>query len=1018
MSFQIGDGIALGRLAADLYKHGYKVAKTAPTEFSDLLSELWIIRNILYRVCEKLNAQGRANDEIALAALERTGRALEELKPLIRKYECIASTDKRAYVKRIRFAVEKDKIDQSKLDLRNSWNLLYQVIDLPPPEIERMATSPNPSQGSGEALSTVENQPATGQKGETQDDTLVPRVRLTSLQKHKPDTTKGEKLSSSPHDYRQSLQSSTRGSMNGSSSSSARPESTSESHVSSISSNETPPRADRLITLSKQHQDAMSRRLSKRVDRHIKKKVPVFEEHAAPLDMPNAAEKCLSQAVWWLLKSQTVRRALRSHPPDTDWPLETSIGQVNIDLLKSYSITKDILDNRVESEQAIQETHWKTLQDLVTAIDREMAELGSEWNAPRVKTGDDDDDELDLSFEEQLYQPAEFARPYALDTFDEDGPDRWLKVHQADFAVDGDRIIFRTFVDGKIGEPSKSRKSVTAPYLLIMWCNRASSEISVSLLNLAGSVNLCSSLNPEDIDRNQSRQDRPLEFHMKFPSQEHTIIRFLCSDDSHEFSTHAEQFFHATEGRRPKPDEFLVARESLDEFESRPMTDNVRASIGGEAYVTSDGEPCEVSLYEEVPNECWKATRRLVLSSSPVANPLFCFSYWMPISRVQTIQEGKNLTLSWSDFSHLDKINRGNADWRWSYKYNPETPSFTVSLQFQNSEVAGAFQRSILQPFEMPYDFDHIRLCQGFDWVSASAQSTGPKVTVWEMKDKFVSVPQQYIAVNSIERQQETTYVSEMYLLYRDLDFELPGSSQHSIRLFALQVPHYVSDIHNIPSEPDASPKLKEVVHHDSDLTLEFSGDKDIRRFLGSMSSRWIITGFCPAGSLQLIQYRIKAQELVPVIASVWVPESQSDNLSDKVRVAIRHAPNNKSSKEKPRWTTIKISPSVSFEIQGRKIVFKDVVEQCDVHQGETIDIYNFEANTDGTPRRQKGRKLNVKLVFESSDLAYKLYRLVQDAYEDENVSEAALMKTVTNRTRDTVVSPQGSLDFRELGRD
>lgn len=46
-----------------------------------------------------------------------------------------------------------------------------------------------------------------------------------------------------------------------------------------------------------------------------------------------------------------------------------------------------------------------------------------------------------------------------------------------------------------------------------------------------------------------------------------------------------------------------------------------------ERQVTKPTSSCELRVYEWMSDECWKTTRRLVLSSSPTISDPWCISY-------------------------------------------------------------------------------------------------------------------------------------------------------------------------------------------------------------------------------------------------------------------------------------------------------------------------------------------------------------------------------------------------------
>ena len=286
------------------------------------------------------------------------------------------------------------------------------------------------------------------------------------------------------------------------------------------------------------------------------------------------------------------------------------------------------------------------------------------------------------------------------------------------------------------------------------------------MINQHGTIHLTTALTSDDLSNGERTED-PLEFALTFPSQGEggATLRFLSMDAKESFLRLPREYITKMADRDPMPEEFQVYRGSLTSFETRHTmaTNKHRNSVTPVSPTPKAQSPCEISLYGRMPNEVYKTTRRLVISSSPDEPTPWCYSYWLPLSSVQVHVEDGSVELHWSDFQHLQHESRNFFD-SYSFVYDADRPNFQLSFVF-NPEYSDVreFVDVILKPFETSINFPNMRPEHPFGVLSSNKE-----LRVWNVTDLHEKNPEKYLAIVSVEKKANNRFVTEIFFVHRD----------------------------------------------------------------------------------------------------------------------------------------------------------------------------------------------------------------------------------------------------------
>jgi hypothetical protein len=533
-------------------------------------------------------------------------------------------------------------------------------------------------------------------------------------------------------------------------------------------------------------------------------------------------------------------------------------------------------------------------------------------------------------------------------------PQRWLTVELAHACTEHERLLYRTFINAQLGPKSiHPRKSQTAPYMLLLSCQDGRSEIFISLCNLAFTVNLSRRMTWDDVHRfeQSTRSDGGLD--LEFPNQQ-TVVKFLDDNDRAAFLYFPRNFFTNLKDREPRPGEILNLREGLSTYKSRDAMGSGTAASYRRRRNDSN-LACEVSLYDLCPEDTWKTTRRLVISSDPATTQPWCISHWLPLSRIQVQLQAREVILIWSDYQQLIEKTNGEYGVLHSYVYDADHPNCSVSLVFEDIEAADAFAYCVLHPFDTPFKIDYVNFLGTFGSTSATQHTQ-----LYQLYETEDGLEKGRIAIIKVQKRPNILHSTDVFFAYRDFDFLTECKTKCAIELPGLEVPNYLSTIQDIAKGPDeeySNPEYGgvEVIHRSA--RLEFPSKEDLFMFVENLMG-WKIY-FCGKARLLSLSRKSSFSKSYrnPVVHIFEKPAMGGESRTK--RLAIRCVKD-----EEPYWITA--TPQNPM-LHGSKVVFKSL----QIQRGDEIDSKKLEA-IDSTSRSQEQshveRKWRVTLIFPSNE--------------------------------------------------
>lgn len=508
------------------------------------------------------------------------------------------------------------------------------------------------------------------------------------------------------------------------------------------------------------------------------------------------------------------------------WEDTTSENQAYADLLKSSWIVEELIRKRKVAGDLSKHQDRKLVIDLLKALKTDLHRRQYDKYS-RVVPETTVLLKQDLSLLESFEQTVEAKEdvPKAMD--DLTTCQRWITIDKDHGGFADERIMFRCWVNAQIGQRLERSKSSNAPYIVLLWTKAGESEIFVSLCNQRDTLNLSRKLTVEDLEDWESLDEDATALHLEFPSQP-AEINFLDVWHFQQFREGPKRFFNAVKGRDPQSGELTIFKTVLQSYR------NTNASVAFEAS-ESDTEKmsfdsCELRVYEQMDEMCWKTVRRLVVSSAADSKNLGSVSHWLPISNVRLQVEDSTATVSWSNCGHLEKKSQGNYNPYYSYVYRSDQPNQKVILVFRHSDDAQRFEDCILRLTETP---PHVRLAGSIE--NPSAFQDTRLYSLFDPDDP----DRGYHGVVHSRKSPKTYHCSQVGYVYRDLNFTFQNQDPTAITLHNVRIPHYLSNRHKMlakPKEREVVPQFREVICVDQPLQLTFSCDEDAVKFLNGLT--------------------------------------------------------------------------------------------------------------------------------------------------------------------------------------
>ncbi|KAI4287616.1 MAG: hypothetical protein L6R35_003123 [Caloplaca aegaea] len=537
-------------------------------------------------------------------------------------------------------------------------------------------------------------------------------------------------------------------------------------------------------------------------------------------------ESWIRIATWWLLKSQTVflrsAKALSVPSKSEDfqlyghWEDTTSQDQACADLLKSSWIVEELIRKRKVAGDLTKRQPRKLVIDLLKALNTDLHRRQHDRSCkaiPETAILLKQDLSLLESFEQTV--EAKDGVPQAMD--DLTTAHRWITIDKDHGGFEHERFLFRCWVNAQIGQRDERSKSSNAPYVIILWTKVGESEIFVSLINQKDTLNLSRKLTADDLDDWESMSQDSTAMQLEFPSQP-AEVNFLASQHFQLFCEGPKQFFDAVKGRDPQVGELTIFKTVLKSYRNTDPSDRDTEH--------KSFESCELRVYERMDETCWKTIRRLAVSSAADSRKLGSVSHWLPISNVRLQVEDTTVTVRWSDCGHLEKKNQGNYNPYYSYVYRHDEPNQKIILVFSSSEDAQKFEDCLLYMTETP---PQVRLAGRIENPSAFQETRLYSLFDSDDPDRG------YHGIVHAKKSPKTYHSSQIFYVYRDLDFSFPNQDPTVIDFHNVRVPHYLSNLHKMlakPKEREVVPVFREVTWMKRTVQMAFSCDEDAVKFL------------------------------------------------------------------------------------------------------------------------------------------------------------------------------------------
>ncbi|KAL8997793.1 MAG: hypothetical protein Q9169_003042 [Polycauliona sp. 2 TL-2023] len=859
MVLSVGDILQLTRLAADLYTKGWVVARDAPQEFRDLIHELLLLKDVLFIVHRKI---ARDDDSLygdpAKRVLQQCFGALSDFSVLVAKYEQLALSDRGHWFRRLQWSREQDGIRTCRNKLQKYQQLLQLVLT--PEGSEEVADDPADDGPANPYSSYVEAQRTYGDRSDgtsfsqptriqTLDSaqTLVhshpsPPAKVRDFFMQAPQRPIRTYLNADTVDFSPLQRSPTQFTEHSSLSDGQRSSDYSQLRRSSGHRPSDATVEGRLRQMSFgtiASNDSFQGQSSEKTVFQPLEIPEQREKHECPEDVKAAflqsfhALENESQKVFRSLSGTTNHHQRNTFHDYSHWENTTSKDQAYVDLLKASWILDELIRERKVAGDLTKSHTRKLVIDLMKALKSDLhhrqrdKSLGGIPATPILL-------EQDLSLLESFEQTVEAKEnePRAMD--DLTTSQRWITIDKDHGGFPDERILFRSFVNAQIGQRHERSKSSNAPYVILLWTKAGESEITVSLCNQRDTMNLSRKLTAEDLEYDHHgvetacRRNDATALHLEFPSQS-AEINFLTASDFNEFREGPQRFFDAVKGRDPRPGELTVFSTVLRSYRNANSTVSSANASRGDSTYDSFGS-CELRLYEQMDETCWKTIRRLVISSAANSKKLGSVSHWLPISNVRLQVEDATVTVSWSDCAHLEKRSGGNYNPYYSFVYRPDTPNQKVILLFDHADDAQKFEDCILFLTETP---PQVRLVGKIG--SALAFQETRIYSLYDQDDP----DRGYHGIVYAKKSPKTYHFSQICYIYRDLDFSFLNQNRGEIELQNVRAPHYISTRHKMLSKPkdtDAAPAFREVTWISRPVQLTFSTDDDAIQFLSGLT--------------------------------------------------------------------------------------------------------------------------------------------------------------------------------------
>ncbi|KAF8253280.1 hypothetical protein K440DRAFT_657279 [Wilcoxina mikolae CBS 423.85] len=508
---------------------------------------------------------------------------------------------------------------------------------------------------------------------------------------------------------------------------------------------------------------------------------------------PHCPRFWLRKAAWWILKSRKIRSLYQDgSSADQAW-LKTWLPQAHLDLWKASWLVYGIV---IKNKEVPVSEDRMLLEDLLKDIKKDFAFLHSLSDAERQLYDFSSDLTAQVTYNYSLQEGlAEFELNYG-DPMDVDPTlraDRWYTLRNYGTPGIQERVLFRTFVRATISSECSTDDDYDDPwYMLVLWM-------------MEGEVT------EDDLQPAFDGDENSLWRNISFPGYP-VKIRFLNQKDRKKLWEVRKLYFqNVWDSQRLRDGEEEIFRSTVQVKDHHYQ--HLDSLTNPQLPIT-----CELRIYETAGDQGWNSTRRALLAgtgntSDRTGLKLWCISYFMPLSRVRLMVDGRYMTIRWSDCWYreatkpekksIEKKEAGSENFppRELYRYNPSKPNIRLDITLETPEEAQNLRSTILG---LSFKLKERRLRYGDLHCQPTPSITGDEKTITsQATSSTADIPERRI-----------------YFLHgRTPEGEVKASLYHGLFLVRKQKSWEYADLHLLPRIIDVSSRVEET---DGTLSLIF----------------------------------------------------------------------------------------------------------------------------------------------------------------------------------------------------
>ncbi|EAW14338.1 uncharacterized protein ACLA_073740 [Aspergillus clavatus NRRL 1] len=653
-------------------------------------------------------------------------------------------------------------------------------------------------------------------------------------------------------------------------------------------------------------------------------------------------------AVWWLLKARKTlehygrRDSVRSGASIGSSMASslTSSNQAYVDLLKASFILYDIVLYDKRLPDFLSRECQKVLVELSEGIG-ETATRVIALGIPEYPAGQPQNTNLQ---EQDLLEefPSNNGTPFSsLERT------HWVTVKLEDVGEEGEKALFRTFINATSTCKTTRRWTKDAPYMLLLSVKDGETEPRITICNQSGT--LCLQRNFEQTDLKdltladgslngiaEARITEPLSFDF---DNRRIEVSFQFYGDYMAFIRIPKEYFEAVSLREPidrgQSSETVLFKSPVEEYE------RLKAPEMKSMHPPNIHKSCEVRILERSSSQAWSTTRRLVISMSIAKKNPGCMGFFMPLSRVDVNRDENSceVQVKWSDTLQPESTQTdGNYHPLYSYVYNANKPNIGIKLRFRTPRLAEKFEKEI---FGIGYR-------SIFSW-----DQCGSRGIVYDVE----GADQKPYKAIALYRGTTPWRGTDLFYLYRDSDY-IYEHAHLRVRFPGLTYTNYLSTCVGQISAPQRPVEFSGCEKRvQKNVTVEFDDEQTMRTFMSSLASSYELVYSRSAMSLKTKSRGIFG--VTRALSSKGATEVQLWRRGNHFQLASRWADHIQN-----RWLTMSVPlPELRTSGHSNRVEFPPMP----YFRGPVLDFANILARGPAKSPSLSERKGPITITFATS---------------------------------------------------